>query len=60
MAENSKASIGIKGMTCSAIMRIQKAVSKMPGVDEANLNFATEKLNITYNLANFSWNIVKG
>ena len=51
MAEKiAKASVGIKGMTCSACAaRIQKAVSKMPDVDEANLNFATEKLNITYN-----------
>ena len=33
----------------------------MPDVDEANLNFATEKLNITYNPGQISvGDIVKG
>lgn len=50
MAEKlEKASVKIKGMTCAACAaRIQKAVGKMPGVKEANVNFATEKLNVTY------------
>ena len=50
MAKNiEKASVKIKGMTCaSCAARIQKAVEKMPGVKEANVNFATEKLNVTY------------
>jgi Cu+-exporting ATPase len=45
----SKSSIKIKGMTCaSCAARIEKAVSKMQGVKKANVNFATEKLNVTY------------
>lgn len=50
MAERlQKASVKIKGMTCAACAaRIQKVVGKMPGVKDANVNFATEKLNVTY------------
>ena len=45
----NNASIKIKGMTCAACAaRLQKAVEKMPGVQEANVNFATEKLSVTY------------
>jgi len=44
-----KASVKIKGMSCaSCAARIQKAIEKMPGVKDANVNFATEKLNVTY------------
>lgn len=44
-----KASVKIKGMSCaSCATRIQKAIEKMPGVKDANVNFATEKLNVTY------------
>ncbi|ADL07489.1 heavy metal translocating P-type ATPase [Thermosediminibacter oceani] len=39
----------IKGMTCaSCAARIEKALSKMDGVQEVNINFATEKASITY------------
>ena len=39
----------ISGMTCSACAnRIEKGVSKMEGVKEANVNFATETLNVEY------------
>ena len=39
----------IGGMTCSACAnRIEKGVSKMEGVKEANVNFATETLNVEY------------
>ncbi|MFY9440491.1 MAG: copper ion binding protein, partial [Tepidanaerobacteraceae bacterium] len=50
MAENiEKASVKIKGMTCAACAaRIQKVVGKMPGVQDASVNFATEKLNVTF------------
>ena len=45
----SKAGIKIKGMTCaSCAARIEKAISKMPGVQQVNVNFAAEKANITY------------
>jgi len=50
MAEKiEKASVKIKGMTCAACAaRIQKVIGKMPGVKDANVNFATEKLNVTF------------
>lgn len=39
----------ISGMTCSACAnRIEKGVSKMEGVKEASVNFATETLNVEY------------
>ncbi len=39
----------ISGMTRSACAnRIEKVVSKMDGVKEANVNFATEKLSVSY------------
>lgn len=44
---NNKFKIG--GMTCSACAnRIEKVVSKMDGVKEANVNFATETLTVNY------------
>jgi len=39
----------IEGMTCAACAKAVERVSKkLPGVEEANVNFATEKLNISY------------
>ena len=39
----------ISGMTCSACAnRIEKVVSKMEGVKDANVNFATETLTVNY------------
>ena len=39
----------ISGMTCSACAnRIEKVVSKMDGVKDANVNFATETLTVNY------------
>ncbi len=42
----------ISGMTCAACAKAaERAVKKLDGVTEANVNFATEKLNITYDEA---------
>lgn len=42
-------SFKIEGMTCAACAKAVERVSKkLPGVAEANVNFATEKLNITF------------
>ncbi len=39
----------ITGMTCSACVRaVERAVSKLDGVDSATVNFATEKLDVIY------------
>jgi len=45
----NKESVKISGMTCAACaQRVQKAVNKMEGVADANVNFATEKLLVEY------------
>lgn len=39
----------IEGMTCAACVKaVERAVRKLDGVNEANVNFATEKLNISF------------
>jgi Cu+-exporting ATPase len=39
----------IVGMTCAACSaRVEKVSSKLPGVEQANVNLATEKMNITF------------
>ncbi|MGN0027097.1 MAG: cation transporter, partial [Clostridium sp.] len=41
--------VKITGMSCSACAnRVQKVVGKLDGVEEANVNFATETLNVKY------------
>jgi Cu+-exporting ATPase len=45
----SKETIKISGMTCAACaQRVQKAVGKVEGVSDANVNFATEKLTVEF------------
>ncbi|MFP3123818.1 heavy metal translocating P-type ATPase [Ectobacillus funiculus] len=45
-------SLQIEGMTCAACAsRIEKGLKKMPGVVEANVNFALEKSNVRFNSA---------
>lgn len=44
-----KKAIKIEGMTCSACAnRIERVVNKLDGVDNANVNFATETLNVEF------------
>ncbi len=48
----NKQTIKISGMTCAACaQRVEKAVRKLSGVTEANVNFATEKLTVAYDEA---------
>lgn len=43
-------SLTIEGMTCSACVRaVERAVSKVEGVETVSVNFATEKAQIDYN-----------
>lgn len=45
-----KAEFDITGMTCAACAtRIEKVISKMPGVSSANVNFALETISVSYN-----------
>ena len=41
--------IPIGGMTCAACaQRVEKAIKKLPGVESASVNFATEKATVAY------------
>ncbi len=45
-----ESTLKISGMTCSACAaRIERAMNKLDGVEKANVNFAAEKLYVTYN-----------
>jgi Cu+-exporting ATPase len=45
----NKETVKISGMSCAACaQRVQKAVAKLEGVVEANVNFATEKLTVEF------------
>ncbi|GAA0839927.1 heavy metal translocating P-type ATPase [Bifidobacterium pullorum subsp. gallinarum] len=47
--EPKKTSLQLTGMTCAACAnRIEKSLSKMEGVQEANVNFALEKASVTF------------
>lgn len=55
--ELKQSSLQITGMTCAACAnRIEKGLSKLEGVIQANVNFAMERATITYdpNLTDFS------
>ncbi|MFO1151027.1 MAG: heavy metal translocating P-type ATPase [Alsobacter sp.] len=43
------AELAIEGMTCaSCVNRVEKALKKVPGVTEANVNLATEKASVRF------------
>ncbi|MGI6238512.1 MAG: heavy metal translocating P-type ATPase [Christensenellales bacterium] len=45
----SKETLTIRGMTCAACaQRVEKTVGKMPGVNQASVNLASEKLVVDY------------
>ncbi|MGI8405252.1 MAG: heavy metal translocating P-type ATPase [Thermomicrobiales bacterium] len=47
-----EAMLPIEGMTCaSCVRRVEKALTKVPGVDAANVNLATEKASVTFDPA---------
>lgn len=49
----------ITGMTCaSCVQTVEKATRKMDGVIESNVNLATEKLTIQYDLTVFLYQIL--
>jgi len=44
-----KATMGISGMTCaSCALTIESGLKKQKGIKEANVNFAVEKLTVTF------------
>lgn len=47
-----RASLSIRGMTCAACAnRIEKGLAKLPGVSDANVNFAMEKASVRFDPA---------
>ena len=49
LVEANVKSLKIEGMTCAACAKtIERVTKKLDGVVESNVNYATEKLNITY------------
>jgi len=47
--QDGKLTLQIEGMTCASCVRlVEKALRKSKGVEEANVNFATEKAHIDY------------
>jgi len=50
--KSAKASIHITGMNCTACARtVEKGLSQTPGVEQADVNFASEKASIQYDPA---------
>ena len=42
-------SLPVEGMTCaSCVLRVEKALKKIDGVLEANVNLATEKVSVSF------------
>src|SRR5699024_8755435 len=60
-----ESTLQISGMTCTACAnRVEKGITKLPGVDHANVNFALEQLTVQYdpnetNVADFKKEIEK-
>ncbi|MDR2006164.1 MAG: heavy metal translocating P-type ATPase [Acidaminococcales bacterium] len=56
----NKLDIAVGGMTCAACAkRIEKVVGRLPGVEKAAVNFATEKLFVEYEEASLSIEAIK-
>src|SRR5918997_1067797 len=48
-AAGTEISFPVSGMTCaSCVRRIEKALDKVPGVEAASVNLATEKARVIY------------
>ncbi len=49
MEQTHTLDIGVGGMTCaSCVSRVEKALKKVPGVQEASVNLATESARVTF------------
>lgn len=52
--------LDIRGMTCAACaQRIEKTVRKLPGINQASVNFASEKLFVEYDNSNLDLSDIK-
>ncbi|MCM3619839.1 cation transporter, partial [Sutcliffiella horikoshii] len=49
MMSQKEATLQISGMTCAACAsKIEKSLTKIDGVEKANVNFAIEKTKVVY------------
>jgi Cu+-exporting ATPase len=49
LTESVNRTLKIEGMTCAACVRaVERAVNKLEGIESANVNFATENLQVSY------------
>src|SRR5699024_12022154 len=52
LTDTEQKTFAVTGMTCaSCVQTIEKAISKLDGVIESNVNLATEKMAVTYDPA---------
>jgi P-type Cu+ transporter len=50
MEKKETLSLPVEGMTCaSCVLRVEKTLKKIDGVEDVNVNLATEKVTFTYN-----------
>jgi len=48
-SENKKIMLPVEGMTCaSCVMRVEKTLKNIDGVETANVNLATEKVSLVF------------
>src|SRR3954447_4196429 len=55
------ASLPISGMTCaSCVRRVEKAIARVPGVDNVTVNLATERASVSYDPGQTNLNEIAG
>jgi len=61
LADVQEVSFPVTGMTCaSCVRRIEKALKKVEGVQEASVNLATEKAHVIYHPAAVTFEAMQG
>lgn len=61
LTETTNKTLKIEGMTCAACVRaVERAVKKLDGIESANVNFATENLQVSYDASKLRISDIKG
>jgi P-type Cu+ transporter len=59
MENKETLSLPVEGMTCaSCVLRVEKAIKKIEGVEDVNVNLATEKVTFTFNNSEANLNTI--
>jgi Cu+-exporting ATPase len=57
MENKETLSLPVEGMTCaSCVVRVEKSLKKLEGVEDVNVNLATEKVTFTFNKSHVDLN----